>query len=581
MIDGGKHFQAQRNIHKTKQCKACGGKDTDECSLGPAHTKLWGYYKWMEIIKTDAEKEMTEDEIVEARKYTTVKHEFQSKVRLFELVTDGETCFVDMKIWRGIYRELYNLKEWKAKVFAIKLRFVFFVCRVVVVVVPRVNRCSRVASVNRAVGCVFCGQVREGKDITDDHRLYVAWVVQELLNMIDGGKDLDETLTIHLPAPAKLRTMEIYETAWKAPPDKFMDEADYLVLHGDPDTNGKSDRREKREGRMMVKIWEPKIWKLTTKRINQKQRYRDEDPGDSELEQKMVADRLSAYGDSLGVGSSGREKAYGDIGTDDGDAKKPKAKPEVDADVESTEVIDSFFSKAASSSDKAVTPLKASKPATAATAGTAPPATEAKAKGQKSAKAKAKASGKKGRRPESRKELVAAGLRQLRYADGAQVNFFGTEWKNVNRNWSSYLKDLEAEIEDASETQAEEMIVLHRTMKSARLVLVAVNQYGLGSVKARTVFVQERASLALNCPKGSAGDPAYNPWPSYLTTCMKAGILADASTERFWKELCDSDMAQDFAGDYPDQQLTFSFDKIETFCNDTSCSPNEALRFFM
>ena len=228
-----------------------------------------------------------------------------------------------------------------------------------------------------------------------------------------------------------------------------------------------------------------------------------------------------------------------------------------------------------------MTPLKASKPATAATAGTAPPATEAKAKGQKSAKAKAKASGKKGRRPESRKELVAAGLRQLRYADGAQVNLFGTEWKNVNRYWSSYLKDLEAEIEDASETQAEEMIVLHRTMKSARLVLVAVNQYGLGSVKARTVFVQERASLALNCPKGSAGDPAYNPWPSYLTTCMKAGILADASTERFWKELCDSDMAQDFAGDYPDQQLTFSFDKIETFCNDTSCSPNEALRFFM
>jgi hypothetical protein len=165
-------------------------------------------------------------------------------------------------------------------------------------------------------------------------------VTQELLSMIDNGKDLDDTLTIHFPAPATIRTMEIFETAWKAPPDKFMEEPDYLLAHGDPDTNGKQDRRQKQEGRTMVKLWEPKIWKLTKQRITQQQRYREENPGDSELEQKMAQDRFSAFGESLGVGD--RQKAYGD--TDDGDAKKKAAKAgEDDVDVEVTDKYE--FSK--------------------------------------------------------------------------------------------------------------------------------------------------------------------------------------------------------------------------------------------
>ena len=78
---------------------------------------------------------MSEDEILESRKYTTVKHGFQSKIVLFKFVTDGTTCFVDMKIWRGVYRELFDLKEWKSKV-AIQLSCVsFFVCCVVIVAV--------------------------------------------------------------------------------------------------------------------------------------------------------------------------------------------------------------------------------------------------------------------------------------------------------------------------------------------------------------------------------------------------------------------------------------------------------------
>ena len=71
---------------------------------------------------------MDNEEILASRKYTTVRHEYLSKVVLFELVTDGTTCFVDMKLWRGIYREMFCLKEWKAKVAAINLSCVLSLC---------------------------------------------------------------------------------------------------------------------------------------------------------------------------------------------------------------------------------------------------------------------------------------------------------------------------------------------------------------------------------------------------------------------------------------------------------------------
>ena len=173
------------------------------------------------------------------------------------------------------------------------------------------------------------------------------------------------------------------------------------------------------------------------KRISQQQRYREENPGDSELEQNMMQDRFSAYGDSLGVGSSGRNKAYGDI-ADDGDAKKPKIKAsgEDDVDVEGTEARDSFFEKASSSSDKLSTPTKTSTGATKAVASPAAAApVEKGSKAQKSTKApKASAKGKpaaggRGRPAESRKELVSAGLRQLRYSDGSAIFLFACSGK--------------------------------------------------------------------------------------------------------------------------------------------------------
>ena len=164
-----------------------------------------------------------------------------------------------------------------------------------------------------------------------------------------------------------------------------------------------------------------------------------------------------------------------------------------------------FFKKASSSSDKVATPSKASTGATTkAVAAPAAATGEQLAKGTKAQKlakckpsAKKTAGGGRGRPPESRKELVLAGLRQLRYADGSAVNCFGTEWKNVNRNLTSYMKGLESEIEDASELQSEELIVLHRTMKSARLVLVAVNQYMASDRRRPGLSLPKRGQVSL------------------------------------------------------------------------------------
>ena len=91
---------------------------------------------------------MSEDEILESRKYTTVKHEIQSKIVLFELVTEGTTCFVDMEIWRGVYRELFDLKEWKSKL-AIKVRCDCFFVSCVVIVAVRAAR-------NLFFSCCIC-----------------------------------------------------------------------------------------------------------------------------------------------------------------------------------------------------------------------------------------------------------------------------------------------------------------------------------------------------------------------------------------------------------------------------------------
>ena len=67
--------------------------------------------------------------------------------------------------------------------------------------------------------------------------------------------------------------------------------------------------------------------------------------------------------------------------------------------------------------------------------------------------------------------MVAAGLRGLRKADGSAAKCCCSERNHVNRNSSLYLQVFESEIENATEDSSDEIIVLHRTMKSTRHTL--------------------------------------------------------------------------------------------------------------
>ena len=84
-------------------------------------------------------------------------------------------------------------------------------------------------------------------------------------------------------------------------------------------------------------------------------------------------------------------------------------------------------------------------------------------------------SGKKkaGRPTQDRSNLVLQVLRSFQKADGSSIELFGAEWKNVNRNWTSYSKDIErwfAECED--EEESDELVVLLRTLRAARCRLI-------------------------------------------------------------------------------------------------------------
>ena len=36
--------------------------------------------------------------------------------KAFELITDGNTCFVDVKLWKGVYQNEHTLSKWKTEV---------------------------------------------------------------------------------------------------------------------------------------------------------------------------------------------------------------------------------------------------------------------------------------------------------------------------------------------------------------------------------------------------------------------------------------------------------------------------------
>ena len=58
--------------------------------------------------------------ILPRRTHTVVLWPPSSEQQLaYELVNDGSTCFLDVKVWFGAYKSTYTLSKWKQEVFAI------------------------------------------------------------------------------------------------------------------------------------------------------------------------------------------------------------------------------------------------------------------------------------------------------------------------------------------------------------------------------------------------------------------------------------------------------------------------------
>ena len=83
-------------------------------------------------------------------------------------------------------------------------------------------------------------QVNGKEHMKEDHRLYSAWVVEQGLQLLKDGGDMDEIATLKYPNQTVIRTMEIYETIWACPDEEHMELTDYVEEHGSSSSSSSS-----------------------------------------------------------------------------------------------------------------------------------------------------------------------------------------------------------------------------------------------------------------------------------------------------------------------------------------------------
>ena len=222
------------------------------------------------------------------------------------------------------------------------------------------------------------------------------------------------------------------------------------------------------------------------RKVRSRQRFVDETGGDA-MDEELRQDRFHAAGAQM-LGASGRQimpervKAHGGgEGADEKTDKKAKKKDEDEKDEDdeffSAEVVEDEPAKAAKGKTEVKPEGKAkAKAKVSRSAALTPPSKSSSARKGKKDDAVAgggtgpdSAKKTKGRPSTDRTTLVLAALRTLQKSDGTSVKFFGCEWKNVNRNWTSYAKDIKSFLEECEdEEESEELVILLRTLQAAR-----------------------------------------------------------------------------------------------------------------
>ena len=153
-----------------------------------------------------------------------------------------------------------------------------------------------------------------------------------------------------------------------------------------------------------------------------------------------------------------------------------------------------------------------------------------KADGKKAPKAGA---GGAGRNRRDAVILLRAALSQFLQCDASthHAKYLGTEWKNVNRNWSNYIADLDCKIEVEDDTAV--LAEYESIKKQAISVKLFLNKWSsAGPNSPATVRVYE--SQVAYCSKAPV---APNPFPAYVIRLMHSQLCQDAwPAKNFWSK---------------------------------------------
>ena len=60
-------------------------------------------------------------------------------------------------------------------------------------------------------------------NLRDEHKLYLAWMVEQMLELIKKGDSVEAVTALKWPSQQTIRVMDIYETVWECPPAKHME----------------------------------------------------------------------------------------------------------------------------------------------------------------------------------------------------------------------------------------------------------------------------------------------------------------------------------------------------------------------
>jgi hypothetical protein len=151
--------------------------------------------------------------------------------------------------------------------------------------------------------------------------------------------------------------------------------------------------------------------------------------------------------------------------------------------------------------------------------------------GRLNTKKGASSSSNAGRKKAALDEYLAKSLAELKDADDSSPKFFGSEWKNLKRNWDNYLTYVGDLIKvEADEEKLTELEKLEKSAKIAQRVLTKAQSAGMSDSQIVRLY-EEQVVLMTK-------DPAVdNPFPQWFKKLMYLESIANATNSDFFVKL--------------------------------------------